>query len=255
MADKKPEPVKTTRVIISHGDKGGVGKSFTAQAIVDHLRSKGESVAVIEADTQNPDVHRMFDTRIPCMLANLRTEDGWMSVMDFVDDHAGYSIVINTPAGIGEHMRKDVATFSGYLKQQKTPTELELWWTMNLQHDSVNLLEKAISSYGMSFNRVRVVCNLHFSANDPAHFFLWHESPVRARFEKAGGKTIYMPGLHLRIVQKLFVPDRVMPFSDALDASLGEVLNLTNSERHKLSEWVTEIGTGLDSAFTVAVAP
>lgn len=252
-ADKKSIPALSTRIIISHGDKGGVGKSFTSQAVIDYLKGKGDAVAVIEADTQNPDVERMFASALPCMLANLRTENGWMEVMDFVANHPGHSIVMNTPAGIGEHMKKDIATFAGFLKTLSTPTELELWWTMNLQHDSVNLMEKAFSSYGKHFARARVVCNLHFSLNDPSHFFLWNESPFRTKFEKTGGKTIHLPGLHLRVVQKLFVPDRVMPFSDAIDASLGEILNLTNSERHKLAEWHREVDMNLDAVFAEAV--
>lgn len=243
-----------TRFIISHGDKGGVGKSVTSEAITDYLRSQGYKVALIDADTQNPDVFRMFAEKasIPCMRANLRDENGWMDVMDFVTGHSDHHFVMNTPAGIGEYMKKDMAVFAAFLAEQGAPVAPELWWTMNLAHDSVNLLSEAIKNYGQHFTNIRVVCNMHFSANDPKHFFLWQESPLRASLEKTNGLTIYLPGMHLRIAQKLFDPKKTMPFTDALDVSLGEAVGLGTSEVFKLKDWWREVNVALAPAFAAS---
>lgn len=240
---------KKTRFIISHGDKGGVGKSFTAQSIIDYLRSRGESIGLIEADTQNPDVSRMFSDSVPNTMTNLRDENGWMDVMDFVTKYPGYTIVMNTPAGIGEYMKKDMAMFAAFLAEQEIPVELELYWTMNLQHDSVNLLGAALKSYGQYFRKIRVVCNLHFSVGDQKQFFLWNESPLRINLEKNNGMTIFLPGMHMRVVKKLFDHEKIMPFSEAIDASLGERVGLENSERFKLSHWFREMSAALAPAF------
>lgn len=241
-----------TRFIIVHGDKGGVGKSFVAQAIADYLLARNEPVAIIDADTANPDVSRMFAKYIPCAEANVRSENGWMDVMDFVIKHPGHTIIMNTPAGIGEFMKADMTSFSDFLKDQDVPVEMELWWTMNVQHDSVNLLNKANEAYGQFFARLRVVCNLHFANGDKSAqgpFLLWNESPLRTRIEKNNGMTIFFPGLHVRVVQKLFTPGRTMPFSYAQDAASGEAVGLEHSERWKLQQWRTDIKKLMDPAF------
>ena len=242
-----------SRFIIVHGDKGGVGKSFVAQALADYLLSQNEPVAIIDADTANPDVSRMFDKYVPCAQADVRSETGWMDVMDFVIKHRGSTIIMNTPAGIGEYMKADMTSFTEFLANQEIPVEMELWWTMNVQHDSVNLLSKANDAYGQFFKRLRVVCNLHFANGDKSAqgpFLLWNESTLRTSIEKNNGMTIFFPGLHVRVVQKLFTPGKIMPFSYAEDAATGEQVGLENSERWKLSQWRNDINKLMKPAFT-----
>lgn len=242
---KEQQPV-STRFIIVHGDKGGVGKSFVAQALADLLAVAGEKVAVIDADTANPDVSRMFADSLPSIRTNVRSENGngWMDVMDFVTVHAGYTIVMNTPAGIGDSMKNDMASFAEFLSEQDTPVEMELWWVMNIQHDSVNLLNIAYSSYGQYFSSIRVVCNLFFANGDKSDhgpYFLWNESSLKVNIEKKNGMTIFFPALHGRIVKKLFDPEKVMPFSQAADVAIGESLELSTSERWKLQQWMADV--------------
>lgn len=256
MSAKAANPsTQATRFIIVHGDKGGVGKSMVAQAMADYLISLGVKVAIIESDTQNPDVARMYANSVPVAQTNVRSENGWMDVMDFVMKHPGHTIIMNTPAGIGEYMKADMTSFSNFLEGQDTPVEMELWWTMNVQHDSVNLLNEAYKSYGQFFARLRVVCNLHFSNGDKSTngpFFLWNESPLRTQIEKKGGQTIHFPGLHLRVVSKLFAPGKIMPFSDAVDAVIGEVIGLEHSERWKLQQWIADCKKVFEPAFVAS---
>lgn len=250
------EPVKAankpcTRIIISHGDKGGVGKSMIAAAIADYLNTNGELVAIIDADTRNPDVDRMFGKHLPCVQMNLRAENGWMEAMDFVVQHPGYTIVVSTPAGIGEDMKNDIPRFAAFLADLETPAEMELWWTINLLPDAVNLLGEAYKSYGKYFTRVRVVRNLFHSMGDARQFIFWDESILRPQLEKKGGLTINFPALHLRVMSKLFNPDKIMPFSEAIDAGVGESVGLSASERFKLKDWFREVGVCLKPALAL----
>lgn len=255
---KASQPAETfqavSKFIVVHGDKGGVGKSMVAQALADHLMSTGIKVAIVEADTQNPDVARMFGNNLPVAQTNVRNENGWMDVMDFVMKHPGYTIIMNTPAGIGEYMKSDMESFANFLKAQEMPVEMELWWVMNVQHDSVNLLSEAYKVYGQFFSRLRVVCNLHYAGGDKSQlgpFVLWHESPLKAQIEKKQGLTIFFPGLHIRVVAKVLDPRKIMPFSDAVDVVLGESVALEHSERWKLQQWLLDC----KKAFEPAIAP
>ncbi|CAG0992646.1 hypothetical protein RHDC4_02608 [Rhodocyclaceae bacterium] len=223
---------------VASGDKGGVGKSFLALSLIDYLDGRGEEVVVLEADKFNPDVARMYKNSLPCYSVDLTNENGWMEVMDAVIKHPNATFVMSCPAGIGGFLETHLPSFKSFLtKHNKTPMELALWWVMNPQHDSVNLLAEAMRRYGNEFATVRVVCNTHFSDNKPDAFFLWDESPLRAQLEKDGGMTLYLEGLNLRVVTKLFDPRKIIPFSDASDAALGEQVGLTESERFKLTNW------------------
>jgi len=257
---KAPLPAETSRqgskIIVIHGDKGGVGKSMVAQALADYLMKSGVKVAIVEADTQNPDVARMFGQNMHVAQTNVRSENGWMDVMDFVIKHPGHTFIMNTPAGIGEYMKSDMESFASFLKAQDMPVEMELWWVMNIQHDSVNLLNEAYKTYGSFFSRLRVVCNLHYAgggenpAGPAGPFMLWHESPLKLQIEKKQGLTIFFPALHIRVVSKVLDPRNIMPFSDALDAVAGESVGLLGSERWKLQQWMVDC----DKAFAPAFA-
>lgn len=259
MAEKvtPTKAVPVTKFVIVHGDKGGVGKSFVAQAMIDYLLSSGEKVAVIDSDTRNADVSEMFERSCPTTRINARSEDGWMDIMDFVMKHAGqgYTVVMNTPGGLGEYMKSDMKAFADFLARQDTPVEMELWFVLNGQVHSMNLLNEAWTDYGAYCKRLRVVCNLHFANDEPIEkslFTFWQSSVLRTKLEKAGAHTIYFPGLHIRVVTKLQGVDSKMPFSWALDKVLGESLALEPSLRYKLEVWRTEVGLLFASALSAA---
>lgn len=240
---------------IVSGDKGGVGKSFTALALIDYLSTvKGGEVVVFEADKSNPDVARMYKDSIKCVYVDLTTENGWMDLMDTVAAHPKASFVLSTPAGIGTYMKLHLPGFKQFIAARKVELDMVLWWVMNPQHDSVNLLAEACNSYGTHFDKVRVVCNTHFSDGNKEAFFLWNDSPLRYKMEKEGTVTLYLPGLSLRVVAKLFHPQKIMPLADAIDIALGEKIGFTESERHKLALWRASVADILDPAFLEVAA-
>lgn len=250
IASDLPSVEPRTRLIFIHGDKGNVGKSFLARALADFLNGQSVKVAVIDADTQNPDVFEMFKKTLSCAKANIRSENGWMVAMDFITSHVGHTIILNTPAGIGEYMKNDLSFLLIFLKSQDISVEMELWWMMNANHDSVNLFSKSYDRYGQHFIRVRVVCNLHYSNGSKAPFLLWDESPLRTKIEKTGGMTIYFPGLHIRVVKKIIAPIKVIPFSHAVDVAAGESVGFEHCERWKLQQWLMDIAELFRPAFS-----
>jgi len=252
---------KRTRVIFSHGDKGGVGKSMIASAIADYLQSEGEHVAIIEADTQNPDVARMFENVLPCANIALDNDTGWMEAMDFVARHQGHTIVISTPGSFGRNSHDHIPHFSRFIESLEIPAEMELWWTINRFMDSVILLENAHAKYGKYFKRVRVVRNLVLAGQDgrPEDFIFWNESTLKPQIEKAGGLSINFPALHIRVTGKLFRPANYMPFSDAILAGTSALGNKSQSsdqepdafsasEHFRLKDWFEAVGVCLKPA-------
>jgi hypothetical protein len=242
-----------TRFVLVHGDKGGVGKSMVSSVVADQLMTAGVKVAIIDADTRNPDVVRMFsDSECPHTCLNLRASDGWMDVIDFVHSHPGHTFVLSMPAGIGESMQQEFSDFVRFLKnfgKDGQSVQLVMWWVLNLFPDSVNLLKDALDAHKGQFDQVVVVRNNVFGI--PADFIFWNESPLKTTVEAAGGLTVDLPALHLRVMKKLFDPAKIMPFSLAIKPEMAPALEFQPSERFKLESWFTEhVPAGLGEALT-----
>lgn len=106
------------KIIISHGDKGGVGKSLVAAAAVDTIIASNENavVALVEGDNTQPDVAPRFknvDNVIAFQASLNAPELGYERLGEIIgkvlngvaesgDSTDNVSIVINTPAGFSE---------------------------------------------------------------------------------------------------------------------------------------------------------
>src|SRR5260363_121572 len=84
MTGSRKSTVTSKSVILFHGDKGGVGKSWTCSIFLDWLVKCKLPVTLVDGDTRNPDVSRMFSDLMPTLNANLRIHDGWMDLTDFM---------------------------------------------------------------------------------------------------------------------------------------------------------------------------
>lgn len=247
MVKETKKQISNPPVIICHGDKGGVGKSVQCSVICDWLQAKGISFALIDGDTRNPDVARMFKSAAPVAQLNLRTHDGWMDLTDFMSEHLDRVVVISMPAGIGEELEKEGANFIGTVRLLERP--MYLFWIINRLPDSVNLLAEAERALGGNLAGRFVVKNLFFGPADK--FTRWDNSDARRSFEAAGGITLKLPELHERTVDKLYADnDAIMPFSLALQP-VGQhrdsLHGFTASENMELIHWVKANHESLDS--------
>ena len=59
------------KLLISHGDKGGTGKSMAAALALDHFLATGAPVLLIEGDAGIPDLALRFRGSVPVTLVNL----------------------------------------------------------------------------------------------------------------------------------------------------------------------------------------
>jgi len=246
MAAEKNTSLPGQPVILFHGDKGGVGKSWTCSVFTDWMVKRQIPTALVDGDTRNPDVSRMFGDTLPVSNANLRSHDGWMDLTDFMVAHPDKAIVVSMPAGIGGEFRKESARFSQVVEMLHRP--LTMFWVINRLPDSVNLLTEATNVIGEKLHRKFVVKNLFFG--DAEKFTRWDSSETRKRFEKSGGQTINLTELQERAVDKLFSDnDNIMPFSAAAvpmtdaDASPHR---LTPSENLELICWLQDNHKTLD---------
>ena len=76
-----------SKIILFHGDKGGVGKSFAASVYLDRELVAGRAPIVIDSDVRNPDTMRMFQDHLECKQIDLAAHGGWMELYDVMEDN------------------------------------------------------------------------------------------------------------------------------------------------------------------------
>jgi len=229
-----------------HGDKGGVGKSLAAEAFADYLlEKKSLKPIIIDADPRNPDVSRMFsDTSATIHQINLRLKDGWLELIDVLNEaHAATPIIISLPAGIGDFTRSYSALFHEGLHQ--IGRKVTLFWVINRDKDSVNLLRLALQDFKDVVEASVVVKNLYWSGGDPSKFVRWQDSQTRKDFIENGGLEIELPELHDRVTDTIFNSTEHNGKSPFRKIMMAPTLRL--SDRIELTRWIKDIDATFDA--------
>ena len=95
-------------LLISHGDKGGVGKSYNSMLKVEHRLAAGLPVALIESDPTQPDLAQRYagdpDVSIGALSLNRAgdAENALSAFGAFLEAGNPDQVVVNLPAGAGE---------------------------------------------------------------------------------------------------------------------------------------------------------
>ena len=113
-------------LLISHGDKGGVGKSYNSMLKVEHRLAAGLPVALIESDPTQPDLAQRYagdpDVSIGALSLNRAgdAENALSAFGAFLEASNPDQVVVNLPAGAGETLDalgglvRDLADALGY---------------------------------------------------------------------------------------------------------------------------------------------
>jgi len=173
------------------GSKGGVGKSMVTMALIDYLKSKGESVTLIETDTSNPDVWKTYGNETNGVLVNLDEADGWISLINICgsEENKDKTIVINTRAANNQGVKKYGETLNSTLEE--LGRKLISFWVINRQRDSLELLNDFREALPNSL--VHVVRNGYFG--EESKYQLYNGSKIRTTIEKSGGKSLTFPDI------------------------------------------------------------
>lgn len=218
----KSKDAKKGDIYVVGGGKGGVGKSFTTIALVDSLEQAGVKVLVIESDTSNPDVWKMYKDQIETRLIDLDDANGWIDLVNACDEFKDHVIVINTAA----RNNKGVVAYGETLNSTlvELGRALTTLWVINRQRDSLELLKEYRDA--LPGTKVHVIRNGYFG--DEQKFELYNFSKTRELIESEGGKSLLLPDLADRVSDDLY--------SKRLSVSKAMV-ELPIGNRAELSRW------------------
>src|SRR5260364_63227 len=138
MTGSRKSTVTSKSVILFHGDKGGVGKSWTCSIFLDWLVKCKLPITLRNRDKPKSKCSAIVLDLMPTLNANLRIHDGWMDLTDFMMKYPDKTIVVSMPAGIGTELRKEFSQFIQIIHWLERT--LSMFWIINRLPDSVNLL-------------------------------------------------------------------------------------------------------------------
>jgi hypothetical protein len=208
------------------GGKGGVGKSVVCVGVIDTLLASGERPVLIESDTSNPDVWKMYKKELGCELIDLDDADGWIDFINVCDSQRDAVVIVNTAA----RNNRGVAAYGETLSNTLPDLERKLvtLWVINRQRDSLELLSDYMAS--LSGSALHVVRNGYYGGEEK--FELYNQSKLRTQIEGAGGKSLTFPDLADRVSDDLY-SKRL-----SIDAAMK---SLPLGNRAELARWRKEV--------------
>ena len=223
-------------IVFTAGDKGGLGKSIVARTVADLLLREAPPLLTLDADRRNAHLFNMFDGHAAgAKRIFLDSHEGWMDLVDTVQDHPHHNVVVDLPGGIGGTFITEFPLFAPLLRNE-LGHEIALLWVLDRQEDSINLLRLANPVLDGNVDRLAAIRNNLWG---PAEKFTrWEASAtVRPAFEAMGGVTIDFPELSERThdrIMKLKVP----PFSKLLADPQSQDVRMT--DQHELTRWLAQ---------------
>lgn len=199
-------------IVIFHGDKGGVGKSFVARITTGLLVKKEIPVAGFDGDPRNGHLERFYGKVIPITRCGLRDSSGWADIYAEWDRVDGSTVILlDLPGNFGEEIAKEAEQLIAVADALKRP--LLMVWAAEAAEDSVWLLKEATKIVPAAASLV--VLN-DKGGSGRASFHLWDKSKTRMHLLSQGGREAFIPQLPRRQVDK--IDSARTPFCDVAGA-------------------------------------
>ncbi len=183
-------------VYISHGEKGGVGKSRLAMVLIDYLQRQGRQVVIVEGDKSGADVGKRYGDQIETGFINLNRPDAMEEVFStlggWLEEHAtGKDVVINLPGQASNTLDQFASLLADSLAL--LDQEMTVFYSLGpLDIHTRNLVESTRQGLLAAVPPSRRIAVLN-EIGGPAKSFHWTGSTARSAFLEEGGLEGIMP--------------------------------------------------------------
>ena len=224
-------------IYISHGEKGGVGKSRLAMVLIDYLLKKGDRpVVLVEGDKTGQDVGERYADIVDTGFINLNRpdamEDAFSALGNWVESHAtGADVVINLPGQASDTLDKFADLLASTMEM--AGQELTAFYSLGTLDLHVNNLVASMKDGLMSVVPLERQIVVMSEATGTVDQFAWSRSDARKSYMEAGGKEGFMPKL---LPSALDARMGAMP--GPYSAFLGKDSPLSLTDRGLLFRWL-----------------
>jgi hypothetical protein len=234
-----------SRLILVHGDKGGVGKSTLSRAVLDYLYRKMRVPVVYDADSRNSQVYRFYKDTLPVNQLNLRIPGAFDKILDKLAECKKtvdkYSVFMDLPAQAGNDIEEALFEMRFVDALKSIQSRVTLLFVIGRSLDSVNALQIAADAFKDSADYV-IVKNRFFG--EPDHYSIYDSSSIRQSLLKNGAKELLMPSMWgdaYDAVDRLNLPflkvaDSELPLS--IKARVSSWLDKFDEQLEKIDSWL-----------------
>jgi hypothetical protein len=191
------------------GSKGGTGKSMVCSALVDYFRKTfpDDEVLLVETDSSNPDVGRLYGRTKGVFLKGLvlnEEDSGWMELVDDIDETSAGHIVVNSMAAANLGVKKQGFHLDQSIANGDLDVKFDVFWVLNRNKDSVTLLRDFLES--MRSATVYPVLNLYFGKQEEFSFYR-SSLDIHEKVTERGGRLLVFPNLNDLITDKIYTDE------------------------------------------------
>lgn len=214
------------------GNKGGVGKSVVAKAIVPWLLNRQQSVTVVDGDHATADVAAVYEREVRTVIADLGGgAPGWAEFTDWLCAHPDLGdVVVNLPDAVTERTLAALERYRPSVDAFGFRTTAV--FVMNTLPDGLELLPRLIRTV----HHVIPARNLHFGR--PVDF-----AAFNSRYARHFPVTLYIPPLSGPVMNQIRADK--LSYSAVL-APGGTARSCTTYARIALAEWLDAIHRAFD---------
>ncbi len=237
---QKTNPIETPRLILTHGEKGGVGKTTVARVIADFLNAREIPFRGFDAEGPTGGLLRFHPTETaPIDVASAASV---APVLDYVMEGSGKPVAL---VDLGARSGADVKSWlyrGGALEEaESSRLGITVVYVMGGAVDSVGHLKECVGALGRDVSYV-IVKNLGVAPK----FELYDQSHVRNELLSLGAREIALPPLDQAVYQA--VDRSSLPFSAFADNKGG---SFGFTERRYCRTWLRECFAALEEVATV----
>jgi hypothetical protein len=227
------------RLILTHGEKGGVGKSTVARLIADFLNSRNASFRAFDAEGSTGQLLRFHPSETAAV--NMASAASVAPVLDYLMEPGGKRIaLVDLGARSGEEVKSWLYRGGALEEAEASRLGLTVVYVLGGAVDSVGHLKECFGALGRDAQYV-IVKNYGVAGK----FDVYDQSHVRKDLLAAGAREIAIPALDGAVYQSV---DRAsMSFSAFAD---GQNANFGYTERRYCRTWLRECFAALNDVVT-----
>jgi hypothetical protein len=223
------------RLILTHGEKGGVGKTTVARLLADFLNSRKVSFRAFDAEGSMGQLLRFHKNETAPV--DVGDAASIAPVLDYVMDGAGRRIaLVDLGARSGEDLKNWLYRGGALEEAEASHLGITVVYVLGGAVDSVGHLKECFQALGRDVSYV-VVKNFGVAAK----FDIYDQSNIRKDLLAIGAKEISLPALDGSVYQS--VDRSSLPFSSFAES---KDTNYGFTERRYCRTWLRECFVALE---------
>lgn len=239
-ASEKQIQFEKPRLILTHGEKGGVGKTTVARVIADFLNARKATFRAFDAEGATGQLLRFHSSETAAVaVANAASI---APVLDYVMENGGKRLaLVDLGARSGEEVKNWLYRGGALEEAEASRLGITVVYVLGGAVDSVGHLKECFGALGRDVNYV-IVKNYGVAGK----FDVYDQSHVRKDLIAVGAREIAFPALDASVYQSV---DRAsIAFSAFADGQNG---NFGFTERRYCRTWLRECFTALEEVATI----